>query len=185
RRRVPQRLGREATPERHALDCRSKGDHMPKYMFVASYTAEGTKGLLKDGGSARKSAVEKLAKSAGGKIEHIWYAFGEDDVYLVGELPDNATAAAISLTVGASGDERVLGLARAVGHDGAISGKVRHPHAVERLGERADLVHLDQDRVGDPLVDAAPEDRRVGDEDVVAHQLRRGTELSGEQLPAL
>ena len=80
---------------------------MPKYMFVASYTAEGTKGLLKDGGTARKNAVEKLAKSAGGKIEHIWYAFGEDDVYLVGELPDNATAAAISLTVGASGAVRV------------------------------------------------------------------------------
>ena len=57
--------------------------------------------------AARKSAVEKLAKSAGGKIEHIWYAFGEDDVYLVGELPDNATAAAISLTVGASGAVRV------------------------------------------------------------------------------
>ena len=79
---------------------------MPKYMFVASYTAEGTKGLLKDGGSARKSAVEKLAKSAGGKIEHIWYAFGADDVYLVGDLPDNATAAAISLAVGASGAAR-------------------------------------------------------------------------------
>ena len=80
---------------------------MPKYMFVASYTAEGTKGLLKDGGTGRKNAVEKMAKSAGGKIEHIWYAFGEDDVYLVGDLPDNTTAAAVSLTVGASGAVRV------------------------------------------------------------------------------
>ena len=79
---------------------------MPKYLFVASYTSEGARGLLKDGGSGRKSAIEKLARSAGGKLEHIWYAFGEDDVFLVVDVPDNAAAAAVSLTVGASGAAR-------------------------------------------------------------------------------
>ena len=42
---------------------------------------------------------------------------------------------------------------------------------VEGLGQRADLVHLDQDRVGDPLVDPAPEALDVGDEQVVADEL--------------
>ena len=79
---------------------------MPRYLFAASYTAEGSKGLLKDGGSGRRSAIEKLAKSVGGKLEHLWFAFGQDDVFVVAELPDNASAAALSLTVGASGAVR-------------------------------------------------------------------------------
>jgi uncharacterized protein with GYD domain len=79
---------------------------MAKFMFQASYTPEGAKGLLKDGGSGRRAAVEKLAKSAGGKLEQMWFAFGADDVFIVAELPDNASAAAISLTVGAAGGVR-------------------------------------------------------------------------------
>lgn len=80
---------------------------MPKYMFQASYSAEGAKGLLKDGGSGRKTAVEALFKSAGGKLESIYYAFGQDDLYLIGDFPDAASAAGVSLTVGASGAARV------------------------------------------------------------------------------
>ncbi len=79
---------------------------MPKFMIVGSYTAEGTKGLLKDGGSGRRTAIEKLAKSAGGKIESIYFAFGEEDVFVIGDFPDNASAAAVSLAVGASGAVR-------------------------------------------------------------------------------
>src|SRR5438128_4517728 len=80
---------------------------MPKFLFLASYTAEGTRGLVKDGGSGRRSAIEKLAKSAGGRIESVYYTFGEDDIFIVADLPDNAAAAAISLTIGASGSARV------------------------------------------------------------------------------
>ena len=76
---------------------------MPKYMVKAKYTVEGTKGLLKDGGSGRKTAIEALAKNAGGKLEAMYYAFGEDDLFMVFDLPDNASAAALSLTVSASG----------------------------------------------------------------------------------
>ena len=79
---------------------------MPRFMVQASYTAEGAKGLLKDGGSGRRNAVEKLIKSAGGKLESVYFAFGEDDVFVIAEMPDNATAAAVSLTVSASGAVR-------------------------------------------------------------------------------
>ena len=76
---------------------------MPKYLCQASYTAEGTKGLLKDGGSKRRAAVEEMTKALGGKIEAFYYGFGEPDVFLIVDAPDNASAAAISLAVNASG----------------------------------------------------------------------------------
>jgi uncharacterized protein with GYD domain len=76
---------------------------MPKYLTVASYTNEGAKGLLKEGGTARRAAVEKLMKSIGGKLETFYFAFGDHDAYIISEGPDNVTAAAISLAVNASG----------------------------------------------------------------------------------
>jgi uncharacterized protein with GYD domain len=76
---------------------------MPKYLTVASYTAEGAKGLLKEGGTARRALVEKLMKSLGGRLEAFYFAFGDNDAYIITEGPDNATTAALSLTVSASG----------------------------------------------------------------------------------
>src|SRR6476660_7470000 len=76
---------------------------MPKYLYQASYTAEGIKGLLKEGGSKRKAVVEEMTKAAGGKLEAFYFAFGDSDVYLIVDAPDQATASAISMTVNASG----------------------------------------------------------------------------------
>jgi uncharacterized protein with GYD domain len=76
---------------------------MPKYLFQASYTVEGVRGLLKEGGSSRRAAIEKAAQSVGGKVESFYFAFGETDVYVIADLPDNATAAALALTVSAAG----------------------------------------------------------------------------------
>ena len=76
---------------------------MPKFMFHGSYTAAGAAGVLKDGGSGRLKAIEALASSLGGSIESAYWAMGADDFYIVGDLPDNKAAAALSMTVGASG----------------------------------------------------------------------------------
>ena len=76
---------------------------MPKYLFQANYVGEGVKGLLKEGGTSRRAAVEALAKSVGGTVEAFYFAFGETDAYVLVDLPDNASAAAVALTVGASG----------------------------------------------------------------------------------
>ena len=76
---------------------------MARYLIRASYTAEGVKGLLKEGGTGRRAAVEKLVGGLGGKLEAFYYALGEDDAYVIAELPGNVDAAAISLTVAASG----------------------------------------------------------------------------------
>jgi uncharacterized protein with GYD domain len=76
---------------------------MTRYLIRASYTAEGVRGLLKDGGSSRQAAVDKMIQALGGVSESFYYAFGENDVYAVAQLPDNATAAAVSLAITASG----------------------------------------------------------------------------------
>jgi uncharacterized protein with GYD domain len=76
---------------------------MPKYMTVASYTSEGAKGLIKEGGSGRRAAVEKAVAGLGGRLEGFYFAFGGDDVYVISEAPDHVTVAALSLAVSASG----------------------------------------------------------------------------------
>jgi uncharacterized protein with GYD domain len=80
---------------------------MPKYLFEASYTQEGAKGLIKDGGSKRRAVVEALTKSMGGRLEAFYFAYGDNDAYVIVDLPDSASATAVSLTVAASGAVRV------------------------------------------------------------------------------
>jgi uncharacterized protein with GYD domain len=76
---------------------------MPKYLLQASYTAEGCKGLLKDGGSKRRAAAKTLVESLGGKIDCFYFAFGETDAVVIADFPDGASAAAASLTISATG----------------------------------------------------------------------------------
>jgi len=76
---------------------------MPKYLVQANYVGEGIKGLLKEGGSSRRAVVEKLFASLGGKVEAFYYAFGDTDLFVIADVPDNITAAALSLTVNAAG----------------------------------------------------------------------------------
>jgi uncharacterized protein with GYD domain len=76
---------------------------MPKYLFKVRYTGEGLGGVLSAGGSARRTVAEDLAKNLGGSIESFHFAFGEDDAYVIGDLPDNKAAAALAMTVTASG----------------------------------------------------------------------------------
>src|SRR5947209_7914604 len=76
---------------------------MPKYLIAANYVGEGVKGLIKDGGTGRRAAVDKSIKSMGGTLEAMYYAFGDTDVFVITDLPDNASAAALALTVAASG----------------------------------------------------------------------------------
>jgi uncharacterized protein with GYD domain len=76
---------------------------MSKYLLEASYTAEGTKGLIKEGGSIRQKKVEEMVKEMHGKLEAFYYAFGTSDVFLIVDLPDAVTAAALSLAVNQSG----------------------------------------------------------------------------------
>src|SRR5438552_17961961 len=76
---------------------------MPKYLLQVSYTTEGVKGLQKDGGTKRRQAAQKLVESLGGKMESVYFAFGDCDVIAIADMPDATAAAAASLALAASG----------------------------------------------------------------------------------
>ena len=76
---------------------------MPKFLFEASYTFEGVKGVQREGGSSRRDAVAKAVESVGGRLESFYFAFGDRDAYVIADLPDNESATAFSLAVNASG----------------------------------------------------------------------------------
>jgi uncharacterized protein with GYD domain len=76
---------------------------MANYLVIASYTSEGVKGVLKNGGTARADAVGSAIKALGGKMESFYFAFGSEDVFVIAELPDNTAAAALGLAVSSTG----------------------------------------------------------------------------------
>ena len=76
---------------------------MPKYLFEGKYTAEGLKAVMRDGGTGRRAALDKAVTGVGGKLEAFYFAFGGADVYVLADLPDNVTAAALALAVAQSG----------------------------------------------------------------------------------
>jgi uncharacterized protein with GYD domain len=76
---------------------------MAKFMYQASYTVEGVRGLLKESASGRRKAIESAIGALGGKVDAFYYCFGKDDVVLIMDLPDNVAAAGLAVTVAASG----------------------------------------------------------------------------------
>jgi uncharacterized protein with GYD domain len=80
---------------------------MPKFLIEASYTLEGVKGVQSAGGSSRREAVAQVAESVGGRLEAFYFAFGDHDAYVIADLPDNESAAAVALTVNAAGGATV------------------------------------------------------------------------------
>jgi len=76
---------------------------MAKYLFHGAYTLDGIRGVMKEGGTSRRDAVSRLIGGLGGTLESFYFAFGSDDFYITVDLPDNVSAAAIAMTVGAAG----------------------------------------------------------------------------------
>jgi uncharacterized protein with GYD domain len=76
---------------------------MPKYLSTGHYTVEGVKGVLKEGGTGRRKAVESAIEAMGGRMEAYYFAFGDSDVVVISDLPDNVTAAALSMGIASTG----------------------------------------------------------------------------------
>ena len=76
---------------------------MAKYMFRTNYTQSGLQGLLAEGGSGREAALRRTIESVGGSLEGFYYAFGDCDLYLIADLPDEEAATALSLNIAAAG----------------------------------------------------------------------------------
>lgn len=78
-------------------------DCMTNYLVTASYSPEGVRGVLKNGGTARADAVSKAVQGLGGTMHSFHFAFGGDDAIVVVELADNVAAAALGLAVSSTG----------------------------------------------------------------------------------
>lgn len=76
---------------------------MAKYLIHGSYSPDGVKGLMRDGGTTRRTFVKGMIEKAGGSVEAFYFAFGDSDVYVICDVPDVASIAALSLAVNASG----------------------------------------------------------------------------------
>jgi uncharacterized protein with GYD domain len=79
---------------------------MPKFLVTGSYTVDGLKGVLKEGGSGRRNAVEAAVKAMGGSLEAYYFAFGDNDVVTIIDVPDNVSATALSMGIAATGTVR-------------------------------------------------------------------------------
>src|SRR5467141_3073910 len=101
---------------------------MPKYLISASYSADGLKGLQKDKASGRRQAVTQLVEGLGGKLECFYNALGADDVYVIVDLPDNSTAAAIGVTFSGTGlvRTRMTGLVSVEETDRALEKSINY-----------------------------------------------------------
>ena len=76
---------------------------MSRYLVKASYTSEGARGLIEEGGSSRKAQVDKMIQGLGGSVECFYYALGETDAYVIVDVPDAVSAVALSLAVNSTG----------------------------------------------------------------------------------
>jgi len=83
---------------------------MSKYLFSGSYTPEGFKGLMKEGGSKRIEAAKQALGSVGGSLEAFYFSFGEYDFYIIVDLPDNITTTAVTLAGNVSGTFSIKGV---------------------------------------------------------------------------
>ena len=80
---------------------------MPRYLIEGSYTEDGAKGLIQEGGTRRRETVTKLIEGMGGSVEAFYYTFGERDVIVIYSVPDHSTALALSMAVNQSGKVRL------------------------------------------------------------------------------
>jgi uncharacterized protein with GYD domain len=75
---------------------------MPKYLVEGRYTSDGLRGLAREGALRRRADIAKMIESAGGKLEAIYFAFGDADFYIIFDVPDNISAAALSVVANES-----------------------------------------------------------------------------------
>jgi uncharacterized protein with GYD domain len=101
---------------------------MAKFLIEGKYSAEGLRGLAKDKASGRQTAVTQLIEGVGGKVESVYYALGDVDVYVVCDFPDTASAAAVSLAVSSTGKVQIktIALMTVAEADQALSKTVKY-----------------------------------------------------------
>ena len=76
---------------------------MPIYMWQASYTPESWAAQLKNPQNRLESIGRPACEAAGGKLIGGWYCFGDHDIVVIAEMPDNASMSGLALALTAGG----------------------------------------------------------------------------------
>src|SRR5271165_2723384 len=76
---------------------------MPKFLIKGKYSANAMKGLQKEKAASRQKVVEAACAAVGGKLDALYFALGDDDLFLIVDLPSHVHAASLCVTFGASG----------------------------------------------------------------------------------
>jgi uncharacterized protein with GYD domain len=95
---------------------------MPKFLVEGRYTPQGVKGLAREGSLQRNADIAKMIESAGGRLESLYFAFGDADFFIIYDAPDNISAAALSVVANQSGfvTSKIIALMTADEMDQAI-----------------------------------------------------------------
>jgi uncharacterized protein with GYD domain len=80
---------------------------MPLYMSQFAYTPEAWANLTKNP-QDRTEAIGELAKKMGGRLVNLYYAFGEHDGFVISDVPDDTSAAALAMAAAAAGHVRSI-----------------------------------------------------------------------------
>ena len=80
---------------------------MAKYLYRLQYTKAGLEGTVKEGFKRREAFFRSTVKGLGGTTEAAYWAYGEDDIFIVVDLPDSPTATGLSLALALTGSFRV------------------------------------------------------------------------------
>lgn len=101
---------------------------MPKFMIAGSYTPQGMQGVKKDKASGRQKAIAAACSEMGGKLDAIYFALGEDDVYVIVDMPSVAAISSLCVAVGSSGmvKTRTVPLLTVAEMDAALDSSVKY-----------------------------------------------------------
>jgi uncharacterized protein with GYD domain len=86
---------------------------MPLYMYQAAYTAESLAAQLKNPQNRVEAVGRSTCEAVGGKLVGSWYCFGDYDLAIIADVPNNESMAAIETTVLMTGAEAVAAMKKA------------------------------------------------------------------------
>ncbi len=75
---------------------------MARYMYQVAYTDEAWEALVKKPVD-RVEAIKPTVRKLGGKVETAYFTFGDYDLMLIASMPDDVSAAAMSIAASAGG----------------------------------------------------------------------------------
>ena len=80
---------------------------MAKYLYRLQYTKAGLEGTVKEGFKKREAFFRKNVEGLGGTTESAYWAYGDEDIFIVVDFPQTEAATGLSLALGLTGSFRV------------------------------------------------------------------------------